>query len=210
LAVYAKSKGFRVIIGGDWGNLSTSQLSSYQSQVLQEAAWAQTNHIDQLSLGNEQEYRLTDLSQTQWASFLNSLAVSVRQVYSGKISYETSGDFTDFWVTRSLGAIDQIGINLYCGYSCNYSYLTRMITKFGANRVYVSETNSDMGTGLYENDIAHSAQVAGDAVKLLSLNVPVYFFTYSACGANGVANHWGLYQCNSLAESATAQVLGIK
>ncbi|MDE2100932.1 MAG: hypothetical protein KGL39_27040 [Patescibacteria group bacterium] len=210
LALYAKSKGFRVILGGDWGTLTPSQLSSYQSQVLTEAQWAQTNHIDQLSLGNEQEYRLSGLTKDQWVSFLQSLASQVKQVYSGQVSYETSGDFASYWATKSLGSIDLLGLNVYCGYDCNANDVNINIQAHGINHVYISETNADMSTGNYNNDSTHASEVSGDTVKLLNLGVPLYFFTFSTCNnADGVPSYWGLFQCNNLAQPLTAALLGI-
>jgi hypothetical protein len=210
LAVFAKSKGFRVIVGGSWMTLTSDQLATYSTQVMQMASWAQTNHMDQFSLGNEQEYRLSGITNDQWVTFLTGLATQVKTVFSGKVSYETSGDFADLWATKNLGDIDLLGLNLYCGYACNLNYLNENITAHGINHVYISETNADMDTGLYNKDSVHAAEVSGDAVKLLSAGVPVYYFTYSACNENGVANHWGLYQCNVLKQPLTSGILNIK
>lgn len=210
LAIFAQSKGFRVIVGGDWGTLTASQEASYQSQVLTEATWAQANKIPQMSLGNEQEYRLSGLTQTQWYTFLETLATKVKTVYSGQVSYETSGDFANFWATKPLGSIDLLGLNLYCGYGCNANYLQENITAHGATHMYVSETNADMSISQYGNDATHASEVTGDAVKLLNFGVPVYYFTFSTCNnSNGVQTNWGLYQCNVLAQPLTAKALGI-
>lgn len=211
LAVFAKSKGFRVIVGGDWGSLTSSQLTSYQSQVLTQAKWAQANSIDQMSLGNEQEYRLSGLTKDQWVSFLQTLATAVKKVYQGKVSYETSGDFASYWSTKSLGDIDLIGFNAYAGYGANAGFVTGPAKVFGIDRVYISETNADMDTGNYDSDAVHATEVKGDAVKLLGLGVPVYFFAFGAANnTNGVADHWGLYDnAGNVRQPLTAAALGL-
>lgn len=212
LAVFAKAKGFRVIIGGDWPLFHISDEASYTSQVITEAKWAQLNHIDQFSLGNEQEYNLSGITQQQWATYLIGLATQVRAVYGGKISYETSADFSRIlWNKQKLGDIDLIGENLYCGYDCNASYLKDAISALGVTHVYVSETNSDIDTGKYNNDATHATEVSGDSLKLTNMGVPVYYFAFGTCnGNNGVSDNWGIFQCSILKQSITAAVLGLK
>lgn len=211
LAVYAQSQGFRVIIGGWFGDKFTPALeSSYTADVMTEAKWAQTNNIPQFSLGNEVEYSLSGLTQQQFYTYLETLGAQVRTVYSGTISYETSGDFTSDWAKEPLGTIDMLGINLYCGYACNANYLKQNIAAHGASHVYVSEADADMSTRAYSKDSVHASEVKGDAMQLLSYGVPVYYFTFSTCNnTNGVPTNWGLYQCNRLEQPLTAATLGI-
>jgi hypothetical protein len=209
LAVFAKSKGFRVVLGGDWDTLSPDQENAYTSEVLQEAAWAQAHGIDQFSVGNEQEYRLSGMSQREWHDFITGLATQVKQVLKGVVSYETSGDFADFWAGQSLGGLDLIGFNLYAGYGANSSWVQKNVKAHGQSHVYVSETNADMDTGDYNDDATHAQEVTGDALKLTGLGIPIYYFTFATNNSNGVANHWGLYQNSSLAQPLTAGVLGI-
>jgi hypothetical protein len=224
VALLAKSKGEYVVFGGDWGDLDPSQLNDYTAQVLKEANWAEDNKIDQFSLGNEQEGRLNGMTKYQWVTFVKSLATKVKEVYGGKISYEINGNDADFWATQTRGDIDLLGFNLYCGHGCNKEYLQENIDAHGVDHVYVSEINADMDTGDYENDTAHADELKADLIRLRTEfpNTPFYFFTYEACSTsghdnNGVAAHWGVFQCNpqnvaeyNLAQPAVAAVLGIR
>lgn len=215
-ALTAKQRGFRVIIGNDsWfgsnqGTMSTDTFAAYDAGVIAEAKWAQTNKIDQLSLGNEQEYNL-QISQANWTAHLRALAYQVRQVYSGKVSYETSGDFINAWVGQPLGDIDLLGFNLYCGVGCNENYLKTAINAFGATHVYVSETNADMDTSSYNSDSVHAIEVAGDVLKMQKdfPAIPIYYFAFGANGNGGVDGHWGLYSGTSVQQPLTASALGL-
>lgn len=195
-ALLAKSMGLRVIIGGDWGEFSQDQFTQYENEVIQEAKWAQANGIAQLSLGNEQEYRLSGLSIGDWISDLKRMASAARSVYGGTISYETSGDFTSDWVASgSLSSIDSLGLNLYCGYECNSGYLKSAINAFGVQHVYISESGCDIpNIPSCSTDAGLAKEVESDAV-LLHKNfpsTPIYMFTWSANGQDGVPSSWGI------------------
>ena len=210
-ALAAKGKGFYTVSGGDWGTFNASDEPTYTADVIAEAKWAEANHIDQLSMGNEQEYRLGDITQTQWVAFLNQLYPQVKAVAPDvKISYETSGDFAAFWATQPV-AFDLLGLNLYCGYTCNANDLQTEINAHGVSHVYVSETNADMSTGKYSNDATHAAEVQGDALKLKANfpNTRIFFFTFGANGSDGVPSYWGLYNGTTVQQPLTAKALGL-
>lgn len=210
LALVAKADGFRVILGGDWGTMTVAQEPTYTAEALQQAKWAQANAIPQMSIGNEQEYGLKGLSDAQWATYITGLATQVKTIYSGQVSYETSGDFANIWAKQSLGGLDLLGLNLYCGESCNASYLNENIKAHGISHIYVSETNDDMSVSPTPSDSKHATELQGDLVQLLKIGVPVYYFTYGTCNnADGVPSYWGLYNCNVLAQPDAAGVLGL-
>jgi len=211
LALFAKSKGYYVIIGGDWGTLSPTDVQTYDADVLSEAKWAQANHIDQLSIGNEQEYRLSGMSAAQFQSSLKSLAAQVRAVYSGKISYETQPYQIASWQSVGLGDIDMLGLNLYCGEPCNENFITQAINAFGITHVYISETNADMSTGQYTNDATHAQEVTNDALVLHRTfrTMPIYYFAFGANGNDGVPSYWGIYNGTILQQPLTAKVLSL-
>lgn len=208
LARFAKSNGFQVVLGGYYGAVGKEDLEPYRSEVLQQAQWASQNNIDQLSLGNEQEFNLEDVSTADWAEFLRNLATEISAIYSGVISYETSGAHFDVWVSEKLGDIDLIGFNMYSGYSTNANRINKFIEAHGLGRVYISETNADIETGRFDDDQQQSEWVKNNTLPLLNLGIPVYFFTYDACGAT--ESYWGLYQCGQPARPQTAQILGIR
>lgn len=212
LAVYLKSRGDYVIIGGDWGNLTNSQIGSYDQQVLQEAKWAEQIHIDQLSLGNEQEYRLSGITRAEWASHLSDLAAKVKQVYHGTVSYETSADFESDWKAAGRGNIDLLGFNTYPDKSNSIPVSTtvqNMINDFGKGHVYLSEFNVDMGTGNYENDATHAQYLKTFYDSIKGMGIPIYYFAFNS-GGNGVPLHWGLFNGATLVQPLTATVLGIQ
>jgi hypothetical protein len=60
-ALDAKSLSMYVILGAEWGTFTQSQFSQYESEALTQFKWCQANGIQQCSLGNEQEYRLSGL-----------------------------------------------------------------------------------------------------------------------------------------------------
>lgn len=211
LAKYIKSvhPEIRLIIGGDFGTMRTSDYTKYDNNVIAQAKWAQANGIEQVSLGNEQEYRLSGISKSSWASHLRSLATKVRKVYSGNISYETSGDFVYVWENQSRGDISQIGINLYCGLECNKNFLNRMKVRH-AGHVYISEINADMNTGWYADDAVHAAEVRRSVLPFLNEGVYVYYFAFAANGNSGVNPHWGLYNGATIKQPKTAAALGLQ
>jgi hypothetical protein len=105
LALLAKSFGMYVEIGND-GN---PQDPSYAQGVIAEAQWAQQNHIDQVTIGNEAD--MGGANQSLFAS----LSCQVRQVYSGVISYDTykgSYDPITSWAAN-MGCLDKLGLNIY-------------------------------------------------------------------------------------------------
>lgn len=208
LALYAKSQGFKVQIGNDdSGNgLNSSMLSAYDAGVIANAKWAQANHIDELSVGNEQEYRLSGLSKSSWISHVKSLASQVKRYYSGKVSYATSGDFVDDWIrSGSLGSLDALGLNLYCGYDCNASSLTRGINKFGRTHIEITETNCDIKyVPSCQTDAGLALEVQNDAIKLLNFGVPTYFFAFRS-GGDGTPDYWQVLQY-----PLTMQALGLR
>jgi len=53
---------FSLIIGGDFDTISSSDFSTYDAAAVAMGQWAQAHGVEQVSLGNEQEYRLSGLS----------------------------------------------------------------------------------------------------------------------------------------------------
>lgn len=186
LVVQFKQANFYVQIGNDADTLNPTSLRQYDEGVLSEAAWANAHAIDELSLGNEQEYRLSGMSIAFWIAHLKTLATQVRQVYTGKISYATSGDFTADWVKAgNLGSIDSLGLNLYCSYNCNRNYLGSSISAFGLSHVEVTEINCDIANvKACQSDTGLLAETQGDLLKLHSLypTMQMYVFAFRSGG----------------------------
>ena len=162
LARFAKTRGFYVISGGEWGQLDVAQLPQYRAQVIQQAKWAQANGIDQLSVGNEQEDRLSGISLTRWANEVVALAADVRGVFFGTVSYEAPATYADEWAKANIGSLDLLGLNTYYGYERNAAALAENVKAHGASRVYISEINCDLSERpLCATDAGLAAEMKG-------------------------------------------------
>jgi len=189
LARFAKERGFYVISGGEWGVLDPAHLADYQAQVLRQARWAQANGMPQFSVGNEQEDRLSGLSESQWAQAVVALAARVHEVYSGTVSYETPRNRADAWAKVDLGSLDLLGLNMYDGYDLDRRALAENIAAHGAGHVYVSETNCGFFSAapcLPDANLA--AEMKGDLLRLIGEypRTAFYIYTWRAKGHDAV------------------------
>ncbi len=184
LARFAKVRGFYVISGGEWEQLDAGQLPQYRAQVMQQAKWAQANGIDQLSVGNEQEERLTGISFSRWANEIVAMAADLRAFFYGVVSYESSGYFVDDWPKVNIGSLDLLGLNLYNGYAFNAHGLQENIDAHGVGHVYMSETNCDL-MHVCHTDEELATEMKGDLLRLISEfpQTGFYLYTWRQAGA---------------------------
>lgn len=197
LGLYLKNQGFSIQIGSDgWFNnnngvMTKALFPTYDAGIIAQAKFAQTNGIQEIGIGNEQEYRLSGITINEWIAHVKALSYQVRQVYNGKIIYATSGDFTSNWISQgALGYLDALGLNLYCGSGCNSNYLSMAINAFGKTHVEITETNCDIPyQPSCKTDSGLASEVKIDALKLLNFGVPTYFFAYRSGGA-GTPTYW--------------------
>jgi hypothetical protein len=191
LARLAKAWGFYVISGGEWGMLDIAQLPQYRAQAMQHAQWAQANGIDQFSVGNEQEARLSGISFDLWASQMVALAADVRAVFYRTVSYEAGGNFADDWAKVNIGSLDLLGINSYGGYERNALSLRENMATHGASHVYLSETNCDAIHVLpCRTDAGLSEEMKGDLLRLMREfpETAFYVYTWRAVGHDVLAS----------------------
>ncbi len=181
LALDAKNAGFYVEIGND-GNPNSS---GYASGVIAEAGWAQSNGIDQLSIGNE----ASKDAQTQ--SALATLSCQVRSVFHGTISYDTYLDpkFDEIkaWA-QNRGCLDRLGLNLYADYA---NTLNEAQSLLGSSGYYVSETDVDCDANLCSNDSSWASGLQSVLNIETPYHVPIFIFSYNA-GGDSVDSHWGI------------------
>lgn len=205
LAVFARRRGFYVISGGEWGMLDPAQLPQYREAVLRQAKWAQANGIAQFSVGNEQEDRLKDISESQWARDVVAMAAAVHQVFFGTVSYETPRNRATAWTRVDLGALDLLGLNMYDGFAADARALSDNIAAHGVRHVYVSETNCGFNSvAACTTDSGLAAETQGDLLRLIRdyPQTAFYLYTWRAVGqdaAFGIVNY-----------PQTLAVLGIK
>lgn len=189
LALFAKSRGFYVISGGEWGMLDPAQLPQYQAQALRQAQWAQANGIPQFSIGNEQEDRLSGLSEPQWANAVVALAAKVHEVYAGTVSYETQRNRADAWAEVDLDRLDLLGLNMYDGYDIDRRALAENIAAHGVQHVYVSETNCGFHSAARcRPDAALAEEMKGDLLRLIDefRQTAFYIYTWRAAGQDSI------------------------
>ena len=190
LALFARQRGFYVISGGEWGVLDPAQLPDYRTAVLRQARWAQANGIPQFSVGNEQEDRLSGLSEAQWADTVVALAAEVHAVYSGTVSYETPRNRADAWAKVDLGRLDLLGLNMYDGYDADRRALQENIAAHGVAHVYVAETNCAFHsvTVRCRPDAALAEEMKGNLLRLIGEfpQTAFYIYTWRAKGQDAV------------------------
>lgn len=98
--------------GRTWANFRTDCLASAARCV---------GKISELCIGNEMDYVNDDgyISDVEIRNNLKILAVEIKQIFTGKISYATGpgydGDIAGSgrWVDEGIGSIDEISINTY-------------------------------------------------------------------------------------------------
>jgi len=180
LARFAKVRGFYVISGGEWGMLDRGQLPQYRAQAMQQAKWAQANGIDQFSIGNEQEARLSGISFSRWANEMVALAADVRAYFSRTVSYEADSNFADDWTKADLGSLDLLGLNSYGGYPRNALSLRENMAAHGESHVYMSETNCDIkGNPLCKTDAGLASELKDDLLRLIGEHPQTAFYVYT-------------------------------
>jgi hypothetical protein len=145
---------------------------------MQQAKWAQANGIDQFSVGNEQEERLSGISFPQFANQIVALAADLRAYFYGVVSYEASGYFVDEWPKVSIGSLDLLGLNLYNGYDFNAHGLNENIAAHGVSHVYMSETNCDL-IHVCHSDEELAAEMKGDLLRLIDEFPQTGFYVYT-------------------------------
>lgn len=190
LTLFAKQRGFYVISGGEWGMLDPGQLANYRAEALRQARWAQANGIPQFSIGNEQEDRLSGLSESDWAKAAIALAAQVHEVYSGTVSYETPRNRSGAWAKVDLGSLDLLGLNMYDGYAADRRALVENIAAHGVAHVYVAETNCGFHSIAVRcrPDAALAEEMKADLLRLVSEfhETAFYIYTWRAKGQDSI------------------------
>ncbi len=183
LALQAKNLGFFVEIGNDGDPLG----ANYASGVVAEAKWAEANHIDQMSIGNETKKN----SQTQAA--LAVLSCDAKKVAPNvTISYDTflePNGFDDIkaWADNK-GCLDKLGLNTYANYQNTYQEAQNLL---GAGHWYISEFNVDCDYGQCDTDAAWAQNLQKVWNTAKTWNVKTNFFAYR-CDSGACNPHWGI------------------
>lgn len=138
-------------------SLTSSTWPNYHDSVVAEAAYLQSQGIifSDFELGNELDMSIdgTTITQVQLYTNVQQLALDVKAVYSGRISYALSGAYSVWQASwqGGLGHLDVISVHPYGNINVNAqtvsfgnvnNILSYMPTYYGTNW-YVSEFNLD-------------------------------------------------------------------
>lgn len=187
LALAAKNKGFYIAWGVSHNKNSDANWPSYISALLDAAAWAEQNNIDELMIANEvdAEYTMENgnpNSLTDPVGKLKALATQVKIVYSGIVSCSIAqGRYESSWM-QDKGDIDLLGYNCY-GSSGSYSSFVQRITDlfnvYGNDGMYVSEWNLHFNFSSFpQPESTQTTQIGQRLAFLKGLGVNHFFFTY--------------------------------
>jgi len=189
--ISAVGKGARVIWGVSTGvTLTSSNWSAYATAVESAATWAQANGVFEFQIGNELEQRVdgTTLTVTQLRTNLKALATSVQAIFiNGNVSYPTSEDYINGWVSAGKGDLDLLSLNVYIYDDVGWKWqIDTMFGAFGANGTYITEFNID-GDNVNHYSEDEAVQAAGvtemiDYIRAAGMTRAI-FFTWHDLGS---------------------------
>ena len=174
LALQAKTLGFYTEIGND----GQPNLGNYATGVVAEAKWAEANHIDQMSIGNEADS--AGANQPILANISCQAKAVAPNVVISYDTYKGSYDPITSWAAN-MGCLDKLGLNLYADYANTMAEANNIL---GASHFYVSETNLDCG---YNNSCGSEVSWAAGLQKVLNIEQPygvkINVFAYRCAGS---------------------------
>lgn len=207
-ALLAKSMGLRVaVVPSDkrgYGQSLESEWAAYEAAVLDLAAWAESNLIDEFQIGNE-----LDPSDTTKGGNLSNvitklldLGADVKAVYNGVVSYAMAQDRLEAdWIALGSGglsgSLDLLGYNVY---GSNGSYtdwvakIEAMEAEFGS-QFYISEFSLHPNFSSFPvTDYDQTAAIRQRIDYLIGSDVELgYFFTWDWIQSN---DQFALFKAN--------------
>lgn len=186
--VRAKNAGAYVFWGVSGDSITASNWPDQRIAILDAAAWAQANGVDEFAIGNEEEYKVdgTTITVAQVQANLKSVATEVQSIFTrGPVSYNTSKDFLYDWISLGKGNIDTFGLNLYLGGQWGYddtwmdaiddAYAEwgseAFLSEFGPSYTNLADYSTD------ETTQADGVQEMMDYCSYVGLG-PAYYFCY--------------------------------
>lgn len=213
-AKLALKMGFeKVIFGfGAGSGITSTNLSAYEAGILEQAVWFQAQGDPRLEfqIGNEEElHHDASVSDLQVRNFIRQLAVKVKQIYSGTVSYSSSvfiGDEYIKWDVEGLGGLDRIGFNLYGSDNFFKLCVQQINTRFG-KRAFVSEWGTNNGYQDYSSEEVYFRTIARRAKVLIEVGIEAYFYNFMESG-----NRWGvkLYPITGIFRSIWSVIRGLR
>jgi hypothetical protein len=216
LALDAKKQGFFVQFGITAG--AEPSVTSYYNQwlntdVVNLASWAQANHIDEFSIGNEEDHNaqfngaFKEKTPTQIRNDVKTLVGRVKAVYSGQVVYVTSELVLDDWIREGRGPLDRIYFNVY-DTDVNFGNLvSKIASNFGVDHAGLAEWaafhqygSMGMSPDQYRSNISMRAKIVKNS------GLPAYFFTLRMNGDGGT-DDWGLLLKDGTQQPGLQEVL---
>lgn len=201
LAIDAKKQGFFVQFGITAG--AEPDVNSYYNQwlntdVVNLAAWAQTNKIDEFSIGNEEDHNaqfngaFTAKTPTQVRNDVKTLVGRVKTVYSGQVVYATSELVLDDWIREGRGPLDRIYFNVYDTQVNFRSIIGKIVSNFGVDHGGLAEWAAFHQYGsMGMTPDQYRAEISQRTAIVKASGLPAYFFTLRMNGDGG-PDDWGL------------------
>lgn len=162
------------------------------------ATWAQANKIDEIHLGNEEDWNNSQgafpgKTGTQIRNDVKNMVASVKAVYSGVVSYCTAEGMISAWVSEGLGNLDRIYFNIYDDVA-NGSFQSNIntITKAFGSKACISEWSAQHGydASQYSHgsgaafDTWFAGEIAAHSTIIEAANIPVAdLFTWRYTGS---------------------------
>jgi hypothetical protein len=201
LAVEAKQDGFYVQFGITAG--ADPDVDTYYNQwlstdIVSTAIWAQANHIDEFSIGNEEDWyaqaegAFVTKTPTEIRNDVKSKVAEVRKVFSGSIVYSDAETTIDAWISEGIGGLDRIYFNVYDTLPNFQSLISKIVSHFGTNHAGIAEWSTQHGyddmirSGMTPSQYTQELMKRAAIVK--NSGLPAYLFTLRMDPAG---NDWG-------------------
>ena len=210
MVMRALTHGFYVVwgvaTGKNAGQLDATTWASYKSYVTGTlASWAQANGLPELCIGNECDYQAdgTTLTAATVRSDVRAMVATVKAIYSGVVSYNTTVLQLSGWTSEGIGSLDKIGWNSYDTLSNFQSRNPTIVSNFGS-KGYVSEFGCiTHGFSDYNDESAWYTDVVNRVSSLASNNVSTgYFFCYRDGGFGLTSDTFALVLSTNAVRSA--------
>lgn len=190
LAVEAKKQGFYVQFGISAG--SDPDVSTYydrwiSTDIVETATWAQLHHIDEFSIGNEEDWycevlgAFTAKTPTEIRNDVKAKVAEVRKVYSGSIVYADSQGTLDDWIKEGIGGLDRIYFNVYDTFPNFQGIINKIVANFGTDHAGLAEWAALHGYNEMVQDgmspQQYSQEIMNRDAVVKKSGLPAYLFT---------------------------------
>jgi hypothetical protein len=149
--------------------------------------WAQTNHIDEFAIGNEEDWycqvlgAFTAKTPKEIRDDVRNEVASVRNVYSGSIVFSDAEGTLDDWIKEGIGGLDRIYFNTYDSLPNFQDIVAKIVSNFGTKHGGIAEWSAEHDY----NDMIQGgmlpAQYAQEIMKRATIirnsGLPAYMFT---------------------------------